>query len=671
MTIPPFMDKIVQEAITMILTAIYEPYFESLNCSLGFRPNKGVHDAIIALTGANAIGLNMAIEGDIKSAYDKVNRKKFIEVLGRRIQDRKFITFLEKRLNYEFYDSKENKYIREKEGLPQGGIDSPYMWNIYMSIFDEYIINHLEHKFDKLNNKPAKGNIAPKQRRSNDKKRTTIKKILEWINNNNDESTLSRLKELMKKSAKTLKEENHFQGEPLYALKDITKTINLGKEKDIKQIKINLIEINRKILHKNLKMESRDPNRLKLRFIYIRYADDWIILSNAKLEIINQIKEDIKIFLKEKLDAELSTEKTLITDIKEKPAHFLGFEIRTYKSKKIGRYTKKSHQGKQITIKAITAGYKVFATPDRQRQINRLHMKGYCDNQGFPREIGFLAYLDDFIIIERFNSVIRGVVNYYAEFIKNPKTNLSRWIYILRYSCIKTLAQKHKSSVREIFKKYKVPKELKKPGENTIMAKVKNIINEEIYEKTWTLLTLKDALQAALRLKRKPYLNDIYWKLKNKEIITYEATDKHRITNDNFYEKLVWINIRTQASFDLPCFSCGSLENVEMHHVNHVRKQNYKLIDNEKTWLQAMSLRNRNQVPYCRECHNRIHSGNYGGEKISLQIPKKIYDNRIVTIESHLNKSALDKTKKLNYNKTLEEKGWQYKGKKRQRNRPT
>lgn len=95
-TIPPFMDKVVQEAITMILTAIYEPYFESLNCSLGFRPNKGVHDAIVALTGADAIGLNMAIEGDIKSAYDKVNRNKFIEIIGKKIQDRKLINFLKK-----------------------------------------------------------------------------------------------------------------------------------------------------------------------------------------------------------------------------------------------------------------------------------------------------------------------------------------------------------------------------------------------------------------------------------------------------------------------------------------------------------------------------------------------------------------------------------------------
>lgn len=661
-TIPPFMDKVVQEAITMILTAIYEPYFESLNCSLGFRPNKGVHDAIIALTGGNAISLHMAIEGDIKSAYDKVNRKKFIEIVGRRIQDRKFLKFLEKRLNYEFYDSNENKYIRDKEGLPQGGIDSPYMWNIYMSIFDEHIISHLNEKFDKLNNKPNKirGNIVLPQRRKNDRTRTSIKKILNFINSNKEISLL-KFKEIMKKDAKTLKREGYFTGEALVALKEIKKEMNLDKEKELKKIKLNLIKYNNKLTHTKMSLGNRDPNKIKLRFIYIRYADDWIILTNAKKEIVEKIKEYIKTFLKQELDAELSEEKTLITDMREKSAHFLGFEIKTYKSKKIGKYETTSKTGKKKTIKAVTAGYRVFSTPDKQRLISRLHMKGYCDKNGFPKEIGFLTNLEDFSIIERYNSVLRGLTNYYAEFIKNPKRDLSRWIYIIRYSCIKTLAQKHKTSIRQIFKKYKVPKILKKPGENTICATVRNIINEEIYEKTWTLLKVDEAIEEAMNLRRKPHLNDIYWRLNKKDIVTYNDNDKHRITNDNFYKKLTWINIRTQASFDLPCFRCGSEKNVEMHHIKHVRKNNYRLIDNEQTWLQAMSIRNRNQVPLCRECHMAVHSKRYGGQKISLLCPKKLFDNRIITIESHINQPALNKQKTY-YEKTLEDKGWKYKG---------
>lgn len=78
-TIPPFMDKVVQEGIRMILESIYEPYFEKMNRSFGFRPNKGTHDAIYGIARVANTGIRYAIEGDIKSAYDKVNRNKLIK----------------------------------------------------------------------------------------------------------------------------------------------------------------------------------------------------------------------------------------------------------------------------------------------------------------------------------------------------------------------------------------------------------------------------------------------------------------------------------------------------------------------------------------------------------------------------------------------------------------
>lgn len=162
-TIPPFMDKVVQEALTTILMAIYEPYFESQNCSFGFRPNKGVHDAITALTSANSIGMNFALEGDIKSAYDKVDRSRLIEILGKQIKDKNFLNFIKSRLNYEYFDTEQKKYVKPIEGLPQGSIDSPYLWNIYMSEFDNFIINHLSEELTKTNKKTRGASFAKKK----------------------------------------------------------------------------------------------------------------------------------------------------------------------------------------------------------------------------------------------------------------------------------------------------------------------------------------------------------------------------------------------------------------------------------------------------------------------------------------------------------------------------
>lgn len=664
-TIPPFMDKVVEEAITMILTSIYEPYFEAQNCSFGFRPNKGVHDAIISLTGAKANGLNLCLEGDVKGAYDRVSKKKLIEILNIKIQDRKFLNFMKDRLNYEIYDTEERKYITPENGLPQGGIDSPYLWNIYISIFNEFIINSLGKYLDRLNtkvrgkNKDSIKNPTSKEKRNNEKTRTTLNKISKMLKNiKNDKEAIAKLNYIAGKTVKELKQEKILTGELNY-IKKILKEIGVGNTNDLSQIKKNIIKYGRSLTEEGLKLPSRDSNKIKLRFIYCSYADDWIILTNMKRNMLETWKIKIQEFLKDELHAELAMEKTLITDIREKPAHFLGFEISTYKNKKIGKY-KKIINGEKRIITAITAGSKVFAYPDKQRLINRAHMKGYCDENGFPREVGFLSNLDDFTIIERYNSVLRGISNYYTEFIRNPRTSLTRWIYIIRYSCIKTLAQKHKTTIREIFKQYAAPiSKESKSKEKTIEVIVKNKIGENTYIKKWRLLTTRELIENSLALKIKPKLQDRYWTLEKGEPIIYEEQDKHAITNDNFYDKLKWVNIRTQASFDLPCSICGSEEEIEMHHINHVRKNRYNLIDKEQTWLQAMYIRNRKQIPVCKECHiNIIHKGKYGGTKLSYMSPKVMYDNRIITIESHINKGSLNKEKVNQYSKTLEEKGW-------------
>lgn len=666
-TLPPFMDKVVQESLALVLNAVYEPYFEKLNCSFGFRANKGVHDAIVSLTNSNSIGLNMVLEGDIQSAYDRVSRDKLVSIIGEKITDRKLLNFIKKRLDYEIYNTKKKKYEKEELGIPQGGIDSPYLWNIYMSIFDEHIIKSLTEKFEKINLRVRKNiskkQILDKEKRALTRQRATVKSILIWIKSKKGETRekiVSELEYLSKRTAKEIIKEKILNGE-LNSFKKIIKICEIGKEKDLKKIIKNLFKLVKSLTHKIHKTPTRDPNRIRWRFIYVRYADDFILLTNAKKNMLEKIKLEIASFLQEELKVELSLEKTLITDIRISPAHFLGFEIKTYKKKKIGRY--KSKKGKKtINIKATTAGYKVFAVPDRQRLLSRLYRKGYCNKNGFPREINFLAFLEDFSIIERFNSVLTGLANYYVEFIRNPKKNLARWFYIIRYACIKTLAQKHKLSIRKIFIKYKAQVNPESKSKmKTIMSKVQNIINGEIFEKTWTLKTPEKLIEKAFELKRKEKLYGIYWTLRNGSPVLYTDKEKSRITNDNFFEKLLWINLRTMSSFDLPCCICGSEENIEMHHIKHVRKRKYSLIKKELTWMQAMSIRNRKQIPLCSECHiHVVHKGKYGGTKLSYLAPKIMYDNRIITIESHINKQVLNKDKEsIKHTKEiLENKGW-------------
>jgi retron-type reverse transcriptase len=92
--ISTFSDRIIQEAIRIILEAIYEPTFENHRFqNYGFRPDKSCHDAINYLKDKGT-ACNYAIEGDIKGAYDNVDHDILIKILRKKIKDEKFIQLI-------------------------------------------------------------------------------------------------------------------------------------------------------------------------------------------------------------------------------------------------------------------------------------------------------------------------------------------------------------------------------------------------------------------------------------------------------------------------------------------------------------------------------------------------------------------------------------------------
>lgn len=68
-------------------------------------------------------------------------------------------------------------------------------------------------------------------------------------------------------------------------------------------VKLSLIQANRILTNKQKKIERVPPDRKILRFRYARYADDWIIITNAPKEIVKQLKQEYSKFLKEQLRA--------------------------------------------------------------------------------------------------------------------------------------------------------------------------------------------------------------------------------------------------------------------------------------------------------------------------------------------------------------------------------
>jgi RNA-directed DNA polymerase len=118
--IPTIRDRIVQEALRMILEPIWEADF-SVH-SYGFRPNRSTYDAI-ATVGNRLAGpgnYHWVIEGDIKSYFDTIPHRKMAKTVKKRIADGKILELLWKFLRAGVMD---RKALQETlTGTPQGGI---------------------------------------------------------------------------------------------------------------------------------------------------------------------------------------------------------------------------------------------------------------------------------------------------------------------------------------------------------------------------------------------------------------------------------------------------------------------------------------------------------------------------------------------------------------------
>jgi hypothetical protein len=407
-----------------------------------------------------------------------------------------------------------------------------------------------------------------------------------------------------------------------------------------------LIKEVRLMNHRIRKMPYIDPDKRRLRLFYVRYADDWIILTNTNYFIANKLKKSIGEFLKEKLKATLSEKKTLITDIRIEPAHFLGFEIR------------RAPLGRLVLINGKLTrapGLPIIVSPDKQRIINRLYARGFCNKKGFPTCIPWISNFETHVIIERYNASMTGLMQYYAGWVHH-RSAIRRWIYIMRFSCLKTLARKYRSTISKIFKRFGT--DLYQKSTATIQATINLKIGDVTYEKHWKMQTYESLSRKYNTRARYQKLLNIFNSREKGEIGEYTLNATVPVvTHENFLEAITWVSMRTQTLFEMPCSICGSFKDVEMHHIKHVRKNSYRSLK-ELTFLQVLALRNRKSIPVCRHCYiHVIHKGQYSGTALNklLNSTKLLADNRILHVESFV------KPGPEHHSKSLVEKGWKKK----------
>jgi RNA-directed DNA polymerase len=133
--IPTVADRVVQASLKLVLEPIFEADFES--GSYGFRPNRRAHDAMAETRFLASKTYEWVLEGDITACFDEISHSALMDRVRARIADKRVLAlvkaFLKAGILTEVGTSKESV-----TGTPQGGILSPLLANVALSVLDEH-----------------------------------------------------------------------------------------------------------------------------------------------------------------------------------------------------------------------------------------------------------------------------------------------------------------------------------------------------------------------------------------------------------------------------------------------------------------------------------------------------------------------------------------------------
>jgi group II intron reverse transcriptase/maturase len=262
--LPSWSDKLVGEVVRLLLEAYYEPQFS--DDSHGFRPQRGCHTALSTIVD-NWTGTRWFIEGDITDCFGSMDHNIMIEALAEKIHDNRFLRLMRNMLAAGYLE--DWKWNATLSGVPQGGVVSPILSNIYLHRLDDLV----ERRLQRMNNRGTARRKNPAYREI--------------------ENEINRLRQRL---ARHNTDENHAR---IRQLRHQLRTLPAG--------------------------DPQDPHFRRLR--YVRYADDVLLGFTGPRKEAERIKQQLAEILRDELKLDLSPEKTLITHARTGAARFLGYEI--------------------------------------------------------------------------------------------------------------------------------------------------------------------------------------------------------------------------------------------------------------------------------------------------------------------------------------------------------
>ena len=131
--IPTVRDRVVQQAVKLVIEPIFEADFE--DCSYGFRPKRSATQAKEAIRLTGGRGHYWVVDADIEGFFDALDHELLMERVSQRISDRRVLKWIRHWLKAGVME--EGAVRKATTGTPQGGVISPLLANIYLSVLDE------------------------------------------------------------------------------------------------------------------------------------------------------------------------------------------------------------------------------------------------------------------------------------------------------------------------------------------------------------------------------------------------------------------------------------------------------------------------------------------------------------------------------------------------------
>ncbi|MCL5421598.1 MAG: group II intron reverse transcriptase/maturase [Nitrospirae bacterium] len=131
--IPVVMDRVIQQAITQVLTPVFDPHFSE--SSFGFRPSRSAHQAVKKVLKDIHRGYRYAVDIDLEKFFDTVDHDILMNRVSRKVRDKGLLSLIGKYLRAGVIVN--GRLNQTSKGVPQGGPLSPFLSNILLDDLDK------------------------------------------------------------------------------------------------------------------------------------------------------------------------------------------------------------------------------------------------------------------------------------------------------------------------------------------------------------------------------------------------------------------------------------------------------------------------------------------------------------------------------------------------------